>query len=232
MRKSKFNYILVSSVALLFLWSCKGAPEEQLSMIKSSLTETHKLKISFEPGTGNLLYLVKGSDGIELPLTDVTLAQVATEEFKLSTVETDAMIPAGDTSGAPKYDIQVVLHTGEKCRSINPVYIGIVDAGISCEGAPSVTATETSGSAPAPTPGTSPAPSSEGEDRFATASQCTGYTKEDYLLCRFFDGGKGGCYDKYGCIVSLTPAQCQAEIDKLNADENVNHHKTTWNCSE
>lgn len=232
MKRFKPSYLLfnLGIASLVIFAACKPSLEEE-SALRAAATPTHKLNISFEGTTGFITYELQTLDGINAEIKDVVATQVkSASSFSMTSIESDVVV-ASDLPGNPIYDLNIVLVDGTKCFSISSTYIGVQGVQVSCEGSKAASDTPATGGEPK-TPTTVEKASSTVTDPFADAPECSATLSEDYLICRFFDGGKSGCYNKLNCIVRLTEAQCNAEIARLNTNEAINSHVTGWDCSK
>ena len=212
----RFSLILTFS-----LFACKGVVNENNSQTRSDMTATHSLATQVQYNLA-LTYEVTANSGEKISPETVTVKQVASDEFTSASVDTTGKIIASSDAAnkdIPRYEINIKLPTGENCVSIEPVYLNAQDAKLSCS---KVVSTEEA-SAVIPAPDTSA----------VSAPECTdSLVIDEFIRCRYFNGGFGGCVDKWSCKVSLTEMQCQIEQDRLAADPRTSGHTTAWLCSE
>lgn len=204
---------------LLALHACKGVDPENQSAIKSEATPTHTVDINVNISTLGLIYVVKSNaGGMDLSPVSANLKQVADSNFTASSAAMDKPLAAGSETVFPKYQLSMTLPDGEKCESVGEVYPTQQNAPLACTDG--LVKEETS---------TKPVDTEESPKDSLTTKECTGPAINDYLICRYFDGGLGGCLDEYSCKVTLTPAQCQNEITRMSG---LYAHTTSWDCTD
>ena len=212
------KYIFAFSI-ILALHACKGVDSGIQSAVKSEATPTHTVNISLNISTLGLMYTVKSNaGGMEVSPLSTSMKQVADSNFTATSVPMDKPLVAGSETVFPKFQLSMTLPDGAKCESVGEVYPTQQNAPLACTGG--LVKEETS---------TKPVDTEEAPSDSLTTRECTGPAINDYLICRYFDGGLEGCLDEYLCKVTLTPAQCQNEITRMSG---LYAHTTSWDCTD
>jgi hypothetical protein len=122
----------------------------------------------------------------------------------------------------PSYAMEIVT-TSLNCRTLDSAWMGSKEIELNCVKATTQnqqTSNDTnkpdpSPSTPLPTSQTSRNPSStkpvtSNPSVPSSAAECSGAKLRSYAVCRFFEGGHYGCFEKHRCITRMSPTKCSS----------------------
>ena len=224
------NYCIYTTLIFLMLSACKAPLEEVGSELRTEEIKTHLLDINYEPSTQIASHrLTEVSTGAEVFVKEFNVTQIKSGEFKLPSIATEGYVAIGGLPQAPMYAVEIILANDKTCHNIEPVYLSIKGAPIHCKGT-------TVSSSPASKPDAKGVDDSSdvvsgSEDPLSSAPECVEELRREYLICRLYDGGKRGCYDKFACIVTLTSEQCEVEKNDIQNYLSEPYESTDWLCA-
>ncbi|MEI8027556.1 MAG: hypothetical protein WCI18_14510 [Pseudomonadota bacterium] len=244
--KSIAAWMIVTSLITL---GCKRSDE----LISSTKLEdpTHTLDVVFSEETSKIEYKILGNGAENETVTSVKIIQNKRENVAqwLKEKITANFLPFASLQGNgyyPDYLLEV-KSTNFTCTNQKGAYIGVKGNPIWCTKSANNTSTDKTHGEPAKT-GDQPAntstqtassqtPPSPGPDKPIPKPPvvCTGSKIRAYKICRFFEGGAGGCYFRpdLNCLYPMTSSVCFVEKGLLTKEyENKFDFNSSWDCSK
>ena len=243
--KNIAGWMIVSS---FIAFSCKRS-DELISSAKIA-EPTHTLDISFSEATSKLEYKILGKDSENETVTSVKIVQNKRENVAqwLKEKITANFLPFAslqENGYYPDYLLEV-KSTNLTCTNQKGAYIGVKGNPIWCTKSthgttddrpktdsarsgdqPTNTSTQTASAQTPPDPRPEkPIPK--------PPVVCTGSKIKAYKICRFFEGGAGGCYFRpdLNCLYPMTSSVCFVEKGLLTKEyENKVAFQSSWDCS-
>jgi hypothetical protein len=215
-----------SNLFLLFVIAALSCKSTNIQSLERSAPKTHSLAISFDEASGKVKYKISGANSTSESIKTVKLRQSSFEEsleWKKDKIDGDLLSLVNiEKEYFPTYHIELTTDA-LSCVSLSAGYIGASSIDLSCTKL---------GSNP-PNQATSiPSSSNRTLTVPSNAPSCIGSKIRAYQVCRYFEGGAFGCYNKsLKCIVPMTPEQCQATKGNLSREYSKLPFISRWDCS-
>ena len=232
----------------LVSFGCKRSDE---IISTSKLAEpTHTLDITFSEESSKVEYKILGNGAENETVTSVKIVQNKRDSVAqwLKEKISDAFLPFASLQGNgyyPDYLLEI-KSTNFTCTNQKGAYIGIKGNPIWCTKSANSTASDKVDT-PSDKTGVQPSAPSTPNTSTQTAANpnqdkpipkppaiCTGSKIRAYKICRFFEGGSGGCYFRpdLSCLYPMTSAVCFVEKGLLIKEyENKVAFNSSWDCT-
>jgi hypothetical protein len=210
-------------VLALGFQSCKST---NLQSLEQSAPKTHSLAITFDENLGQVKYEITGANKETGTVKSVKLRQLSFEEsleWPKDKIDSDLLALVNtEKEYFPTYHLELKTDT-LSCVSLSIAYIGAKSVNLNCQKLDAKTSGQMA-NIPPPTNRSWVVPSN--------APSCTGAKIRAYQVCRYFEGGAFGCYNKsLKCIVPMTPEQCKITKDNLSREYAKLPFISRWDCS-
>lgn len=217
----KLSYLIL--IFALGFQSCKST---DIRSLEESAPKTHSLAINFDENLGQVKYEITGPNKESGNVKSVKLRQLSFEEsleWPKEKIDSDLLALVNtEKEYFPTYHLELKTDT-LSCVSLSIAYIGAKSVSLNCQKLNAKTADQMT-NIPQPTNRSGIVPSN--------APSCTGPKIRAYQVCRYFEGGAFGCYNKsLKCIVPMTPEQCKFTKDNLSREYAKFPFISRWDCT-
>ena len=233
--------IFYSVIAMILgMIGCKR-PMQSLTSIKS-LTQTHTLEAEFVEASGKIKYSFVGKEFEKEQIKSVKVSQLKTGTkavFYKDKIGSNFLMGYDEAQKFyPHYSMEIET-ARFSCRTTDTAWMGAKEIPLNCVSTGNSKPTAGSDTSPEE-PRTSedsrdpknPSTSGNKDTNKAvpnSAAECSGAKIRNYTVCRFFEGGDYGCYEKHRCITRMNEIKCNSIKSQLKAE--YPWMASRWNCS-